>query len=182
MLNARSVQFRLNLYPKKSNGITIQFLEWSGQIGRERELVMSISRKAIVQNLSITSAFQRDSFHGHLYVEARSEAHIREALHGLVGVYISNTPVLVPIEEMPDLLKSRRKEIALTVGGWVRIKRGTYKGDLAQVDDVPESGEMLTLKVVPRIDLNPREDKESGVVRVLVSRQSSLCHIKQNPS
>ena len=124
---------------------------------------MSISRKASLQNLSITSAFQRDSFHGHLYVEARSEAHVRDAVHGLVGIYITNSPALVPIEEMPDLLKSKRKETPLAVGGWVRIKRGTYKGDLAQVDDVPEGGEMISLKVVPRIDLNPREDKENGV-------------------
>lgn len=133
------------------------------QIGRERELIMSISRKAIVQNLSITSAFQRDSFHGYLYLEARSEAHVREAVHGLIGVYVSSTPMLVPIEEMPDLLKSRKKETPIAIGGWVRIKRGTYKGDLAQVDDVPETTDYVTLKLVPRIDLHPKEEKDAGV-------------------
>ena len=123
---------------------------------------MSISRKAIAEDLQITSAFQRDSFHGHLYVEARSEAHVKDAIKGLIGIYGGTPLALVPIEEMPDLLKSRRKETPLTVGGWVRIKRGTYKGDLAQVDDVPEGTDMVTLKVVPRINLNPKDDIDMG--------------------
>lgn len=134
------------------------------KIGRERELVMSISRKALVQqNMGITSAFQRDSFHGHLYIEARSEGHVRQAVEGLIGVYMSNTPTLVPIDEMPDLLKSRKKETPLALGGWVRIKRGTYKGDLAQVEDVPESTDYVTLKVVPRIDMSPKDDTFANV-------------------
>lgn len=121
---------------------------------------MSISRRAIMQGLNITSAFQRDSFHGHLYVEARSEAHVREAIQGLIGIYGGTPFTLVPIDEMADLLKSKRKTTPLTIGGWVRIKRGAYKGDLAQIDDVPEGNDTVTLKIVPRIDLNPKEDKE----------------------
>lgn len=121
---------------------------------------MSISRKAIAQNLQISSAFQRDSFHGHLYIEARSEAHVKAAVDGLIGVYISNAPLLVPIEEMPDLLKSKKKQTPLQVGGWVRIKKGIYKGDLARIDDVPESTDFVTLKVVPRIEMSPKEDLE----------------------
>lgn len=130
------------------------------KIGRERELVMSISRKALAQNLQISSAFQRDSFHGHLYVEARSEAHVKQAVEGLIGVYVSNAPILVPIEEMPDLLKSKKKHTPLQVGGWVRIKKGVYKGDLARIDDVPETTDFVTLKVVPRIDMSPKEEQE----------------------
>lgn len=123
---------------------------------------MSISRKSLVQNIQITSAFQRDSFLGHLYIEARAENHVRDAISGLIGIYGATAPKLVPIEEMPDLLKSRKKETPLTVGGWVRIKRGPYKGDLAQVDDVPEgSTDSVTLKVVPRIDLNPGENRDA---------------------
>jgi transcription elongation factor SPT5 len=121
---------------------------------------MSISRKALAQNLQISSAFQRDSFHGHLYIEARSEAHVKQAIDGLIGVYVSNTPLLIPIEEMPDLLKSRRKQTPLQVGGWVRIKKGVYKGDLAKIDDVPESTDFVTLKVVPRIEMSPKEDQQ----------------------
>lgn len=123
---------------------------------------MSISRKAIAQNLQISSAFQRDSFHGHLYIEARSEAHVKAAVDGLIGVYVSNAPILVPIEEMPDLLKSRRKQTPLQVGGWVRIKKGVYKGDLARIDDVPESTDFVTLKVVPRIEMSPKEEQEQA--------------------
>lgn len=121
---------------------------------------MSIARKSLVENLQITSAFQRDSFYGHLYVEARSEAHVREAVTGLIGIYMSTPFALIPIGEMADLLKSKRKETPITVGGWVRIKRGTYKGDLAQIDDVPEGTDTVTLKIVPRINLNPKDEKD----------------------
>ena len=51
------------------------------QIGRERDLVLSLSRKAAAlaasdnaAPLQIISAFQRDSIKGYIYVEARSEA------------------------------------------------------------------------------------------------------------
>lgn len=40
---------------------------------------------------------------------------------------------LVPIKEMTDVLKVKHKESELRPGTWVRIKRGKYAMDLAQV-------------------------------------------------
>ncbi|OJA11585.1 hypothetical protein AZE42_01936 [Rhizopogon vesiculosus] len=131
--------------------------------GRERDIVFSLMRKAIdleysAQPLSILSAFQRDSLPGMIYVEARSAQQVNQACKGLVGVYPSRGIALVPIEEMASLLQIKKQDLTVTPGSWVRIKRGKYQGDLAQVMDITENGEDVGLKFIPRIDLNPRDD------------------------
>ncbi|KAH9946425.1 transcription elongation factor Spt5 [Epithele typhae] len=130
--------------------------------GKERDIVFSLMRKAIdleysARPTSILSAFQRDSLPGMIYVEARSAKQVSEAINGLVGVFPSRGIVLVPIEEMASLLQIKQQELTVTPGSWVRIKRGKYQGDLAQVMDVTENGEEVGLKFIPRIDLNPKD-------------------------
>ncbi|KAH7910380.1 hypothetical protein BJ138DRAFT_1114128 [Hygrophoropsis aurantiaca] len=131
--------------------------------GRERDIVFSLMRKAIdveytAQPLSILSAFQRDSLPGMIYVEARSAQQVNMACKGLVGVYPSRGIILVPIEEMASLLQIKKQDLTVTPGSWVRIKRGKYQGDLAQVMDITENGEDVGLKFIPRIDLNPKDE------------------------
>ena len=108
--------------------------------------------------LQILSAFQRDSLPGMIYVEARSMKLVNEACNGLVGIYPSRGIILVPIEEMASLLQIKKQDLTVTPGTWVRIRRGKYQGDLAQVVDVTENGEEVGVKYIPRIDLNPRDD------------------------
>lgn len=120
-------------------------------------------RKALDQEfgakpLEILSAFQRDSLPGMIYVEARSSQQVAQAINGLVGVFPSRGITLVPIEEMASLLTIKKKDTVVTPGSWVRIRRGKYAGDLAQVIDIAENGEEVGLKFVPRIDLNPKDD------------------------
>ncbi|SCV70406.1 BQ2448_1800 [Microbotryum intermedium] len=137
------------------------------KIGRERDLVMSISRKAAAlaasdnaEPLEIISAMHRDSLKGFIYIEARSETAVRKACNGLLNIYINgvNGLFLIDIEEMPDLLKTKQKKPEINVGAWVRIKRGKHAGDLAQIIDFAENDEELVLKFIPRIDLTPKED------------------------
>ena len=106
--------------------------------------------------MQIISAFERSSLPGIVYVESRSKEAVIHAVNGLVGVF-RRDPVLVPINEMAPLLQLKKKEITITPGSWVRIKRGKYQGDLAQVVDVTENGEEAGLKFIPRIDMNPKE-------------------------
>lgn len=125
--------------------------------------MFSLMRKALDQEFSarplqILSAFQRDSLPGMIYVEARSSQQVSQAIHGLVGVYPSRGIALVPIEEMASLLQIKKKDTTVTPGSWVRIRRGKYGGDLAQVIDIAENGEEVGLKFVPRIDLAPKDD------------------------
>ncbi|KAI0708566.1 transcription elongation factor Spt5 [Earliella scabrosa] len=138
--------------------------------GKERDIVFSLMRKAMnleygARPLNILSAFQRDSLPGMIYVEARSAKQVSEAINGLVGVFPSRGIVLVPIEEMASLLQIKQQELTVTPGSWVRIKRGKYQGDLAQVVDVTENGEEVGLKFIPRIDLNPKDDLLDGKKR-----------------
>ena len=127
---------------------------------------MSISRKAAAMasadngtQLHIISAFQRDSIKGNIYVEARSESAVREAVNNLLGIYSQSEKgiFLVDIAEMPDLLRTKQRRVEVVLNGWVRIKRGKYAGDLAQIIDLSENGEEVTLKQIPRIDLTPQD-------------------------
>ncbi|KZT59301.1 transcription elongation factor Spt5 [Calocera cornea HHB12733] len=131
--------------------------------GRERDIVFSLIRKArdleyTNHPLDIMSAFERSSLPGMIYVEARSAAHVRAAVNGLVGVFVSSPINLVPIEEMASLLRIKKKEIHIEPGSWVRIRRGRYQGDLAQVVDVFDNGERYVIKYIPRIDVRPQDD------------------------
>jgi transcription elongation factor SPT5 len=108
--------------------------------------------------LQILSAFERDSLPGIIYVEARSQKQVSEACNGLVGIYPSRGVTLVPIDEMASLLLIKKQETTVNPGNWVRIKRGKYQGDLAQVVDITENGEEVGLKFIPRIDLNPKDE------------------------
>ncbi|KAI0258579.1 hypothetical protein BC834DRAFT_64480 [Gloeopeniophorella convolvens] len=131
--------------------------------GRERDLVFSLMRKSLDlefsnRPLQILSAFERDSLPGIIYVEARSQKQVSEACNGLVGIYPSRGITLVPIDEMASLLLIKKQETTVNPGNWVRIKRGKYQGDLAQVMDITENGEEVGLKFIPRIDLNPKDE------------------------
>ena len=59
---------------------------------------------------------------------------------------------------MPSVLKVPKSSSALGKGSWVRIKRGLYKGDLAQVHRVDESESKFWVKIIPRLDLTISDD------------------------
>ncbi len=125
------------------------------------------------QSLSILSAFYRDSLPGMIYVEARNEKQVNQAISGLVGVYPSRGYVLVPIDEMASLLKIKKQTTTITPGSWVRIKRGKYAGDLARVIDVTDNGEEAGLMFIPRIDLTPKENESLKRKKGATTAQSS---------
>lgn len=139
-------------------------------------MVKSLDLQYSEKPLSIYSAFQRDSLPGFIYVEAKNRSAVETACQGLVGVYMSRGVNLVPIDEMTALLKLTKKRVELTEGSWVRIKRGRYQGDLAQVLDVTENGEEVGLKFVPRIDMtkedstDPSKKRKKTMTGTLTSR------------
>ena len=49
------------------------------------------------------------------------------------NIYANQKILLVPIREMTDVLCVESKAIDLSRDTWVRMKIGTYKGDLAKV-------------------------------------------------
>lgn len=55
-----------------------------------------------------------------------------QACKGLRNIYAQKV-MLVPIREMTEVLSVESKAIDLSRDTWVRMKIGTYKGDLAKV-------------------------------------------------
>lgn len=107
--------------------------------------------------LPITSALERKNIAGYVYIEARRQADVLTALEGILNVYPRSAINLVPIKEMPDLLRVTKSE-QLQPGGYVRIKRGMYANDLAQIDDVETNGLEASLRIVPRLDYGQSEE------------------------
>lgn len=137
--------------------------------GKEREVVFSIMKRieerAFTKNpLPVISAFERGgTMIGYVYVEARKQADIFTALDGISNVYPRVKVVLVPIKEMPDLLRVTKSQ-QLQRGGYVRLKRGKYAGDLAQIDDVETNGLEVSLRIVPRLDYGLNEDANAPMI------------------
>ncbi|XP_043717650.1 putative transcription elongation factor SPT5 homolog 1 isoform X2 [Telopea speciosissima] len=132
-------------------------------IGHEREAAVCLMQKYIDKGseLQIRSAIALDHLKNYIYVEADKESHVREACKGLRNIY-SQKVMLVPIKEMTAVLSVESKSVDLSRDAWVRMKIGTYKGDLAKVVDVDNVRQRVTVKLIPRIDLQALANKLEG--------------------
>ena len=138
--------------------------------GKEKEVVFSIQKRIEERPpgsrnpARIISAFERGgAMSGYVYVEARRQADVMDTLQDLSNVYPRTKMVLVPVKEMPDLLRVQKSE-ELAPGGWVRIKRGKYQNDLAQIEEVETNGLEVTVRLVPRLDYGLNEDSSAPVL------------------
>lgn len=131
--------------------------------GKEREVVYALMKRieervGTKKPMPIISALERGrTMQGYVYVEARKQADVYTALEGIMNVYPRSSVILIPIKEMPELLRVTKSQ-QLQPGGYVRIKRGKYAGDLAQIDDVETNGLEASLRIVPRLDYGQNED------------------------
>ncbi|ETN38564.1 uncharacterized protein HMPREF1541_06601 [Cyphellophora europaea CBS 101466] len=132
--------------------------------GKEKEIVRAINAKFIQRRardpMRIFSAFERGdgAMKGYIFVEARNKADVEHALKDVHDVYPHSKMNLVPMKEMPDLLRvTKTKE--LQPGAYVRIRKGIYTGDLAVVEDTVPNGLDVTVKVVPRLTYGFDEDQ-----------------------
>lgn len=68
-------------------------------------------------------------------MEAYREAQVRAALAGIPDVYYWKPDAikLVPLGQMTSVVAVRSERAAFAKGQFVRLNRGHYKGDLAQV-------------------------------------------------
>lgn len=134
--------------------------------GKERDIVFRINKKMAETRgtrgeFKIMSAFERGggSMGGYIFVEARKKSDVESELSNIPDVYPRGRTNLVPVKEMPDLLRvTRNKE--LEIGGYVRIKRGIYMGDLGMIDDLESNGLDVTVRLVPRLDYGMNEDEQ----------------------
>lgn len=124
--------------------------------GKEQELVIQIMNKSIAyasqgKPLGITSAVAAQS-KGRVYIESYSEPAVKEAVQGIRGL-MQYSMKLVPISDMTTVMTVTSKSKPVKKNEWVRMVRGHYKGDLALVRSVRESGTKCVIQCVPRIDL-----------------------------
>ena len=124
--------------------------------GLERQLVLQLMNKFIVlgkekKPIKITSAYCNEHALGYIYIEARMEAFVREAISGLTGVYV-NKMQLVPVGEMQTTVTISKKKLAAEEGGWAKLRRGKYKGDIVQVISTDAARNEVEVRIVPRVD------------------------------
>jgi len=136
--------------------------------GKEREIIFTLQHRILERERSrepikIISAFERSGpMAGSIYVEARRQEDVEPALQGIPNMFMSYKPMLVPLEEMPDLLRTKKSK-QLEPGMYVRMKRNLYAGDLALVEDVEPNGTTITIKLVPRLDYGLSEDSNAAM-------------------
>lgn len=133
--------------------------------GKEFDVVLAIMKKideniGTPTDLGIISAFERTQLgageesiaKGYVYIEALKREPVEKALDGMLDVYPRTKMFLVEIKEMPDLLRVQ-PPAKLEAGAFVRIRRPKqYQGDLAEIQEVEETGLNCRVRLVPRID------------------------------
>ncbi|KAF2754404.1 transcription elongation factor Spt5 [Pseudovirgaria hyperparasitica] len=133
--------------------------------GKEKEVIFSITKRQQEQALTreplqIFSAFERGAgtMAGYIYIEARTQNAVFTATEGIAFCYPRTKMILIPVNEMPDLLRVTKSK-TLNPGAYVRMKRpAMYAGDLAQVVAVEANGVDVTVKLIPRLDYGLNED------------------------
>ncbi|CAG7786018.1 unnamed protein product, partial [Allacma fusca] len=103
--------------------------------------------------LQIKSVIAPEGIKGYVYIEAYKQTHVKQAIEGIgnlrIGIYKQQ---MVPITEMTDVLRVTKEQVGLKPKQWVRLKRGLYKDDIAQIDYVDLAQNQVHLKLLPRID------------------------------
>ena len=90
---------------------------------------------------------------GYVYIEAFKQTHVKQVIDGITALRIGQyNQQMVPIKEMTDVLRVVKEQTGLKTKQWVRLKRGIFKDDLAQVDYVNMAQNQVHLKLLPRID------------------------------
>ncbi|KAI4786769.1 hypothetical protein KUCAC02_036912, partial [Chaenocephalus aceratus] len=137
------------------------------KIGEERATAIALMRKFVAYQftdtpLQIKSVVAPDHVKGYIYVESYKQTHVKAAIEGIGNLRMGLwNQQMVPIKEMTDVLKVVKEVTNLKPKSWVRLKRGLYKDDIAQVDYVEPSQNTISLKMIPRIDLDRIKAKMS---------------------
>ena len=128
--------------------------------GEEKSAALLLMRKSLAFSntdnpLQIKSVVVPEYAKGFIYVEAFKVSHVIKAIENIGSLKYGIWQIpMVPINEMTDVLKVIRKAVELKPKQWVRVKRGLYKNDIAQVLTVNLAQNLVNLKLFPRIDYN----------------------------
>lgn len=142
---------------------------WTVQckMGEERAMAIALLRKFIVYQcrdtpLQIKSVVVPDHIKGIIYIESFKQTHVKVAIEGIRNLRIGFWNMkMVPIKEMTDVIRVIKEVTNLKPKSWVRLRRGLYRDDIAQVDRVELYRNTVILKMIPRIDLERIKTKMS---------------------
>lgn len=108
---------------------------------------------------------------GYIYIEAYKQPHVKAAIENIgnlrMGIWKQQ---MVPIKEMTDVLRVVKEQTGLKAKQWIRLKRGIYKDDIAQVDYVDLAQNQVHLRLLPRIDYT----RPRGALRTAQSESEAL--------
>eukprot|EP00922_Rhytidocystis_sp_ex-Travisia-forbesii_P054538 GHVS01080819.1.p1 GENE.GHVS01080819.1~~GHVS01080819.1.p1 ORF type:complete len:810 (+),score=159.92 GHVS01080819.1:221-2650(+) len=134
----------------------------------EREMVIAMQNKCLEwkkdgQSLGVHSAYAADNLKGAIYVEADNKFAIQEGLKGFreMNLFGRAGIRMVPLREMPQVftMGNRRKQNP-ELNDFVRVRRGLYGGDIAQIVDIDEQGTYVTLRLIPRADVTAALERQ----------------------
>ena len=88
---------------------------------------------------------------GFIYIEANFTSDLHDILHRIPGLMrMEGNPItkfILPSERIQMLRLPKDQELKFTVGQWVQVLRGKYKGDLGYVDGLLSWGGARLLMV-----------------------------------
>lgn len=150
------------------------------RIGEEKATALLLMRKFLTylntdDPLQIKSIIAPEGVKGYIYLEAYKQTHVKTAIDNVGNLRMGKwKQEMVPIKEMTDVLKVVKEQVGLKVKQWVRLKRGLYKDDIAQVDYVDLAQNQVHLKLLPRIDYT----RMRGALRTTATVWKGLSRIK----
>ncbi len=150
-------------------------------LGTEKETLLRLMNKFIAyqdteEPLQIRSVVVPEHVKGYIYVEAFKQTHVKQAIEGITNLRLGQyNQQMVPFKQMTDVLRVVKEQVGLKSKQWVRLKRGLFKDDLAQVDYVDVAQNMVSLKLIPRIDYS----RPRGALRTSASDDASKKALKK---
>ncbi|XP_070567089.1 transcription elongation factor SPT5-like [Ptychodera flava] len=154
------------------------------KIGEEKATAIALMRKYIAythqkeEPLQIKSVVAVEGLKGYIYIESFKQTHVKHTIEGVGNLRMGQwTQQMVPIKEMPDVLKVVKEVVTLKPKSWVRLKRGVFKDDLAQIDYVEPAQNQVTLKLIPRVDYS----RQRGLMRSATDVQEKRKKNKKPP-
>uniref|UniRef100_A0A0A1WN47 Transcription elongation factor SPT5 n=1 Tax=Zeugodacus cucurbitae TaxID=28588 RepID=A0A0A1WN47_ZEUCU len=146
------------------------------RIGEEKATALLLMRKFLTycntdEPLQIKSVVAPEGVKGYIYLESYKQTHVKTAIDNVGNLRMGQwKQEMVPIKEMTDVLKVVKEQVGLKVKQWVRLKRGLYKDDIAQVDYVDLAQNQVHLKLLPRIDYT----RMRGALRTTATESDDL--------
>jgi len=115
--------------------------------GQERSVALLIAEKAEGLDLDIKAVLAPETAKGYIYVEAPSQNAVLEAIKGLRHVR-GKILGMVPFSQIEHYLTPRSSTEDLSVGDFVEIIGGPFKGEKAKVTQIINNKEEVVLQLL----------------------------------